>query len=268
VIEGLDQLRGDLDGIGRRLKRVSAQHLNSRDDKEAVKAVVGRYFSQHRRRIVKAVKSEGELTSLDGSMQDLLRCAQRRALVSEYRELVKACQSTLDELETKSLRSSESEVPHSGLEPREHRILETLRKVNPSAALSYEQALTDLSDHNRKSFRGTVVEFREALRETLDALAPDDEVKNDPRFQAESGARGPTMKQKTAFILRTRRLTKSQAKTAEDALGLVEETVGRFVRSVYDRASTGVHTETASLEARRVKEYVTVVLGELLEIGE
>jgi hypothetical protein len=76
------------------------------------------------------------------------------------------------------------------------------------------------------------------------------------------------MKQKTAFILRTRRLTKSQARAAEDAVGLVDEAVGRFVRSVYDRASTGVHTGITRQEGLQAKAYVTVVLGELLEIGE
>jgi hypothetical protein len=268
VIESLEQLRRELEGIGRRLTRVRVRHLNTRRDKKAIRDIVSRYFSQYRPKIVAGLNSEEDLEPLDGTMQDLLRCTRRRTQVSQYRELVKVCRQSLDELEIEALKPARDEATRSTFEPREELILETLRKARSSAAPLYEQALTDLRGESRKSWRGTAVEFREALRETLDAFAPDDEVKKDPRFQPEPGAKGPTMKQKVAFILRSRRLTRSEAKTAEDAVGAVDEAVGKFVRSVYDRASTGVHTEITKAEAQRIKEYVTVVLVELLEVGE
>lgn len=268
MVEALDQCRADLDSINRRLRRVEAQHVNTEGDKEAVRAVVHGYFTDHRQRMVDSIKSEDDLGSLDQAMQDLLRCAQRRTRVSEYRNLVRAAQGALNRLETKVLEFSVGVAPRHGYGLREERILETLQKVHPQAALSYEQALTDLSDHTRKSWRGTAVEFREALREILDTLAPDNEVESAHGFRTEASTKGPTMKQKTAFILRSRRLAKPQAKAAGDAADAVDETVGRFVRSVYDRASAGVHTGITREEVLRVREYVTVVLAELLEVGE
>jgi len=76
------------------------------------------------------------------------------------------------------------------------------------------------------------------------------------------------MKQKVEFLLRSRRATKSQAKAAADSADVVDQAVARFVRSVYDRASTGVHNEVSKDEAIRLKKYVTIVLAELLEVRE
>lgn len=268
MIEALDELRAGFGNLSRRLQRLKARHVNAASDKETVRRVVGQYFREVRPRLANFIQSEAGMASLDKAMQDLLRCAQRRARVSQYRELVRACQSALNEVELRGLRTLQVQAASFGFRQREQRILETLRKVNPSAALSYEQGLADLADADRKSLRGTVVEFREALREIVDTLVPDDEVKAQSGFQLEPGAKGPTMKQKTAFILRRRRLAKSQARVAEDAVGVVEEAVGRFVRSVYDRASTGVHTQPTKDEVLQIKQYVTTVLGELLEVPE
>src|SRR6202011_3268720 len=54
----------------------------------------------------------------------------------------------------------------------DEKIIKTLEGLVPPAALSYRQAIADLSDDNRVSFRGPALELREALRETLDHLAP------------------------------------------------------------------------------------------------
>jgi hypothetical protein len=151
---------------------------------------------------------------------------------------------------------------------KERKIVSTLEEMKLSAAASsYKQGLCDLAA-SRFSWRGAVVEFREALRETLDALAPDEEVKKQPRFQLEAGADKPTMKQKALFVLRSRGRTKSQTKSAADAVMTVDEMTAALLRSVYERASYGVHNQVTREEAVRVKDYVTLVLGELLEIGE
>lgn len=137
----------------------------------------------------------------------------------------------------------------------------------PAASDCYEQGLVDLRDASRKSWRGTIAEFREALRETLDALAPDEEVRKRPWCKPGPDATRSTMRQKVRFVLEARKLHRSQMDPAEEVVGQVEELFGRVVRSVYDRASTGLHTPVGISEANRIKEWVTIVLAELLEVG-
>jgi hypothetical protein len=59
----------------------------------------------------------------------------------------------------------------------DRQIIETLEKLLPSAAASYKQGASDLKQAQRYSWRGPATDFRESLRETLDHLAPDLEVK-------------------------------------------------------------------------------------------
>ena len=55
----------------------------------------------------------------------------------------------------------------------EVQIIETLQSLVPTAALSYQQAIRDLADSTRVSYRGPAAELREVLREVCDHLAPD-----------------------------------------------------------------------------------------------
>jgi hypothetical protein len=145
-------------------------------------------------------------------------------------------------------------------------IYETLLKLIPTAALSYKQALLDLADENRISFRGAATEFREALRETLDHLAPDKEVAAQQNFKYEKDRKTPTMKQKVRFILRMRDLPDNAIKPPEDAVEIVDERIASFARSVYERSSISTHVATQKNEVLQVKNYVNTVLAELLGI--
>jgi len=145
-------------------------------------------------------------------------------------------------------------------------ILETLRKLLPSAALSYEQAVRDLSSKDRLSFRGTANELREALRELLDHLAPDAKVSAMPGFKLENDARKPTQKQKVKFILSARGLAKNAINAPADSVLLVENMTAALARSSYERSNISAHVSSAQQEVRQMKMYVDSVLAELLEI--
>jgi predicted pPIWI-associating nuclease len=119
----------------------------------------------------------------------------------------------------------------------------------------------------RSSWRGTAVEFREALREVLDQLAPDAEVEAQSNFKREPDTKG-TMKQKAVFMLRARRTKKAQVKTFAEAFDVVDGLIGNLARSVYTRSSVAVHVADSREEARKVRDYVSLVLAELLEIGD
>lgn len=136
----------------------------------------------------------------------------------------------------------------------------------PSAGAAYSQAMEDLSAQTRESWRGPATDLREALRETLDVLAPDQEVQNAPGFKLERETRGPTMKQKVRYILKSRG-TPSGAMTApESAVQGIEDIVGGLTRSVYTRSNISTHTSTDKNEVIRVHAWVRLVFCDLLEV--
>jgi hypothetical protein len=114
--------------------------------------------------------------------------------------------------------------------------------------------------------RGTAVELREALREVLDHLAPDDEVVKVPGFRFEGDQTRPTMRQKARFVLRSRRYPDTTAKAPEDAASVIDELVASLVRSVYQKGAFTTHVASARASLRQLKMYVDTVLAELLEV--
>lgn len=145
-------------------------------------------------------------------------------------------------------------------------IISTLQDVCPSASLAYRQALIDLASADRHSWRGPATELREALRETLDILAPDGDVEAMPGYKPEADAKHPTMKQKVRYILKSRGMGSGQIATPESALQGIEEMLGGLTRSVYSRSSVSTHTPTTRGEVLRVHAWVRLVLCELLEL--
>ncbi len=145
-------------------------------------------------------------------------------------------------------------------------IISTLDDICPSAGLAYRQALIDLSTTDRHSWRGPATDLREALRETLDLLAPDNEVESTAGYKPEADAKRPTMKQKVRFILKNRGAGSGQIATPESALQGIEDMIGGLTRSVYSRSSVSTHTPTTKAEVLRVHTWVRLVLCELLAL--
>ena len=113
-------------------------------------------------------------------------------------------------------------VPRLLLSQTERGILRTLEIMLPGSAKSYEQALRDIAQGGRVSWRGTAAELRDVLREVMDRLAPDERVKAAPGFQVEHDQKGPTQKQKVRFILKARRTVSAAIDTAQGTLQTVD----------------------------------------------
>lgn len=145
-------------------------------------------------------------------------------------------------------------------------IIETLRDICPSAAAAYSQALMDLGAEKRESWRGPATDLREALRETLDVLAPDNEITIEPGFKLEKDAHRPTMKQKVRYILKKRETPHGAMAAPESAVQGIEEILGGITRSVYNRTSISTHTATDKKEVVRVHAWVRLVMCDLLEV--
>ncbi len=164
------------------------------------------------------------------------------------------------------LRETRIAIGVAVLTPVERRIIETLEKLEPSAANSYQQALVDLSGTPRHSYRGVAHELRETLREALNHFAPDADVMAEPGFQLEKGLSRPTQRQKALYILRKRRLSREALQVSELAVSAIEEISALITRSAYTRGAMSAHGRSSATEIRQMKMYVDAVLAELLEI--
>jgi hypothetical protein len=257
--ENVESIRLQIKQIRSMLNRVKSVQVSQKGVLDAVKDMVKYYFDQLRPRL--AVESAETIDSL---MHALLESANKYTSKTVYGRHLRSLAVELISLEKVLLQPPL--VKDVGFNQIDIDILQTLRDVSLSAALSYEQGLLDLRAESRLSWRGPATDLREALRETLDVLAPDKDVAGADGFRLEQDARGPTMKQKVSYLLRTRGVSKSRVEAPQRVVESVEEIVGSFVRSVYTRSSIATHTPTNKEEVSRVLGYVRVALAELLEI--
>lgn len=266
MIQLLSDAIGRVEALQRDLSRVKAKHVNSETDKGAIRSVIDDYFRSIRPSIAIYPALRSDLDTVDGCLQEVLSLSHRRTPVNAYKRLLAKCKASLVALESLSLTQSRAEATVSNKNSVDGKIIETLGRLLPSAAAAYKQALADLENSQRTSYRGPAADLRESLRETLDHLAPDGAVTKQPGFKLEPNTTGPTMKQKVRYILSSRGISRTLSETSERAADAVEEAVGAFVRSVYTRSSLSTHTPTDRNEVLRIRDWVRVVLCELLEI--
>jgi hypothetical protein len=256
-----------VDSVRQSIRACRSAQLGSAKRRREVQTMVDRYFTSVRTELARNEEQTDALRSIDSKFQEILSLSHSSALVAKYSRLLKAVRGDLVKLDSSS-RTPPTAVGSNVVSRTDQQIIETLKRVVPSAALSYTQALTDLIADSRLSWRGPATDLREALRETLDHLAPDKEVIDGDGFKLETGASGPTMKQKVRYILKKRGISKTLASTPELAAESVETAVGSFIRSVYTRSSVSTHTPTEKDEVLRVRDWVRVTLCELLEVRE
>lgn len=257
--------------IQNQLRRGTTINVNDRETKSEAINLATAYFESFRPGLSRVMGETDTLKRHDDQWQELVRLAhannQRRTYQKVLGELVKE----LREFSIAILSRSAERTREGGLSiltPPEQQIIATLESLLATAAASYRQGILDLRDGDRLSYRGTASEFREALRETLDHLAPDGEVIKQPGFKFEDGQKKPTMKQKVRFVMTSRGRSKSQRDVTERSVRGVEEIAGEVTRATYDRASLATHVETSRAEVIRIKRYVDTVLFDLLEIAE
>jgi hypothetical protein len=159
-------------------------------------------------------------------------------------------------------------VPEQAPTGRDPAVVRRLLRLDPALADSYEQVVTDLSDENRKTYRGTAAELREVLRGVLERLAPDDQIKNtdwyrEARRTGERKEEHPTQSERTKFILRQRNRG-AAVEAAESFMKSVEERLGHVVRVAYGLASRATHAGAENAEVAQQLRYVNALLTELL----
>jgi hypothetical protein len=255
-----------------RLRRGAAVNVNDRGAKSDVIGLATAYFESFRPELVGSLGETQAIKAHDEHWQDLVKLAHGNNQRRTYLKGLATILRELTELNVASLsRATGKSMGRGGLStltPAEQQILTTLDALLPTAAASYRQGIADLREARRLSYRGTASEFREALREALDHLAPDEDVTKQPGFKHEEGLKKPTMKQKVRYVMTSRGRPRSQRDVTERSVRGVEDLTGEVLRATYDRASLATHLETSRTEVLRIKRYVDTVFFDLLEIVE
>jgi hypothetical protein len=260
-----------LEGAERAIARVKAVNVNAAGPRTTARELVQEYFRRTRPDLIALGATEDEVAAMDGDMQSLLMLANGRNAKTSYRRILGNIRKQAQRLEL-AREYYLGEQRHADVGSRvvaagtEARILATLRDLAPTAALSYEQAFRDLAATDRVSYRGTANELREALRETIDRLAPDAEVMKAKGFKLEKNQTKPTQKQKVRHILRSRQVSTTARKTPEESVLLVEELTASVARASSERSSLSTHIASTEREVRQLKMYVDSVLAELLQV--
>jgi len=269
IADLLDQLKG----LASDIRKGKAVNVNSKSIKEAAVAAGSHYFKECRAEALQILNDGQALADLDEDWQRLIRLAHGNNSKKSYLSLVKSLLKKTTDLTVAThvylTPPAPSRATKIGYSQAEEILLATLDSLIPTAAQSYRQGLHDLSfQDNRFSYRGTASEFREALRETLDILAPDEDVTKQTWFKQEPNCHGPTMKQKVRFILASRGKNRTQRLAAEKSVDVIESLCGEVARAVYDRASLSTHVQTTKNEVIQMKRYLDAVLFDVLEIGQ
>lgn len=269
--ESWDRLWEQLEALSAALESLGTNTAITLVIRQKSRSTTQSYFREARPALLSVRVPSSLLEPFDGLMQDLLRATNGKApkvrqltrvlvMAGNLRTDIEVCINQA--LGEEALRRAAG----TDYSLTEKKIIDTLSSLVPSAALSYSQALLDVAQADRISFRGPALELREALRETLDHLAPDDAVAAQPGFKLEDDQKKPTMRQKALFILRSRGMAKTALEAPRDAVGIIEGSTSSLARSVYSRSALSSHVAQTGAEVRQFKMYLDSVLSDLLQL--
>jgi Predicted pPIWI-associating nuclease len=252
-------------GFSRHISQARTVNINAASLRSEAKNVAQYYFRDSRAAL-SDLGLEEHLDVLDTAFKTLLELSDRPNATASYKKQIKMIRKLMPKMTSRIELNRGIVRAVANINEEDARIIETLEGLVPAAALSYKQAITDLTDDRRISFRGPALELREALRETLDHLAPDDAITSADWYVQERGRPGPTMKQKVRFILKARGQGRSSSTVPEQTTTTVDEMVGTLTRSVYDRTSFATHVASERRTVIQIRRYVVAILHDILEL--
>lgn len=256
----IEALLKETEKLRRAIKSGPGAQIQAGSDCEKIRTLCAEYFEARSQ-----LPDSEDAFATDGVFKELHSSARVKPSRPKVVDRLAKAKQLLVKLEGAALTSAASKSAGRKT-ATDQLIIETLREICPSAAAAYSQALIDLGAEKRESWRGPATDLREALRETLDVLAPDEEVKKESGFKLEKDAHRPTMKQKVRYILKKRETPSGAMAAPESAVQGIEDILGGITRSVYNRSSISTHTPTEKGEVVRVHAWVRLVLCDLLEV--
>jgi hypothetical protein len=268
ALTALEQINADVGRFTDAVERSRGKTVPADRVRPLARSIAITYFESVRTELDAVKLRAGLVDEIDFVMNALLTLSTGPREQSAYLGQLNELRPYLAEALIDLMRARGA--PRLVLSTTERGILDTLTKLLPTTAASYEQVMRDSQGGKRISWRGTGAELREILREVIDHLAPDDQVLQAPGFKLEADRKGPTQKQKVRFIFRARKGKgkKSAAETvAEETLGTFEEGIASLARPTYERGSASTHAATDATEIKRLKGYVDALLVDLLEVA-
>ncbi len=262
VLTALERLSKDVTKLAAVVDGVRSKLVPSEKVARLARAIADTYFGSVQGELQTVQHRGGLAEEIEWVVTAILQLSseprEKSAYLGQLKELRPYLQEAMiDVMKARSVR-------RLVLSDTERRILNTLEKMLPTTASSYEQVLEDIAAGKRVSWRGTGTELREVLREVMDHLAPDGDVMAVPGFKLEPDLKRPSQKQKVRYILKAR---KRAVGVAEASVETVEEGIASLARSTYQRGSATTHASTDGTEVRKLKNYVDALLVELLEIA-
>ena len=220
------------------------------------------------------IGDEQLMAPMDELLQQLLRrTSDGRARTTVIRDVRSARRYFNDSLLVPLSRAYWSRAPQQGPAGFDREVELRLRRLDPNLAKGYAQAVFDIEDDDRLSYRGPAAELREVVTDALHILAPTGEVQATDWYREarRSGARTeptPTRAERVKFILRSRLQGSAQTDTAETFMTSVEERLASVVNSTYRRGSAAAHGGTEREELQLLLQYINALLRELLPSSE
>jgi hypothetical protein len=263
ALRALDRLLSDVIKLTEGIDSSTAKWVKPVDVQSRIAAAAKLYFESIRTTLESVASRKPLVEEIDYVLQQLLSFTSTRHERGAYRGQLNELRPYLLEAQIDLMKAKAA--PELVLSETERAIMETLRRMLPLAAASYEQVLRDIHESDRVSWRGTAAELREVLREVIDTLAPDGKVVEAPGFSLEQGRTFPTQKQKVKYILKARRSGSATLDVAQQSLEAADAAIADLARSTYNRGSASTHSPTDGVEVRRIKRYVDALLAELLE---
>lgn len=260
------------DHLSRSIKQVSAININSKAVKDKVKHLVEFYFRSARPNIIQIGIGDTELVDIDNAVQELNRLRQGNNRKKGYSDILRKLKKQTPQISImKHLELGRQINVGVSATSLQAKIITTLKQISPPASDCFEQAISDLHDEYRKSYRGTAADLREALRETIDYLAPNDNVVKSTGFKFEKDQLGknrttPTMRQKVQFILKSRGRSSNEQTTAIETMRQIEISPDALARSIYNQGSSATHMQPERRAVNSILRYTEVLLADLLEL--
>jgi hypothetical protein len=253
-----------------RLSAVKTRQVSSLGERQNIRSVVGAWFSEYRTSFVEIVGEDQYILSMDEKMQSLLKLASGQ---NARRTVVRSVGSTVQHFKNNLLvplsRAYWSRAPQRSPAGRDEEAATRLRQLNADLGDSYEQAVVDIEDFQRISYRGPAAELREVLTTVLHILAPTGQVEatewyREARRLGTRTEHTPTRAERTKFILRSRLKGSAVTDAAESYMSSVEERLANVINATYRRGSAATHGGTERDELVQLLPYINALLRELL----
>jgi hypothetical protein len=236
-----------------------------------VQSVVGAWFREYQPNFAQTVGvDDPQIEAMDEMMQELLQASSdgsaRRTVI---RSVSRAATNFRDKLLIRVSRAYWSRAPQRSPAGRDEEAARRLRILDSKVADGYDQAVLDIEDPDRQSYRGAAAELREVLTHVLHILAPTSEVEamdwyKEARKPGSTAEPKPTRTERTKFILRKQAQGSTASEFAESYMSMVEERLGHVIGRTFARSNRSTHAESERDELVKMLPYINALLRELL----